>query len=157
MTIVEHAVTTPNFGSRRGKAIRLIVLHNDASPDEHATRAWIQNPASNVSYHLEVERDGTVIRYVPDSMRAWAVGVAEWRGATDVNSISLSASFANRNDHRELLTDIQIATMQAIVSRWRQLYPTIEAVDTHAAVARPMGRKVDPIGAPNFVLADYSR
>ena len=153
--ITEHPVTTPNFGSRRGKAIRLIVLHNDASPDEHATRSWIQSPASKVSYHLEVERDGTVIRYVPDSMRAWAVGVAEWRGETDLNSISLSASFANRNDHKELLTPIQITTMQEIVAAWRAKYPSIEAVDTHAAVARPIGRKVDPIGAPNFRLEDY--
>lgn len=153
--MVEHPVTTPHFGSRRGKPIRLVVLHCDASPDEHATRAWIQNPASRVSYHLEVERDGTVIRYVPDAMRAWAVGVGEWKGETDLNSISLSASFANRNDKEEALTPVQIATMQEIVRRWRVQHPTIEAVDTHAAVARPMGRKVDPLGAPNFRLEDY--
>ena len=153
--IVERPVYTPNFGGRRGKSIRVIIIHCDASPDENATRAWIQNSASKVSYLLEVERDGTVIRYVPDEMRAWAVGVSEWRGETDLNSISLSASFANRNDHHELLTPIQIATMQDIVTAWRGKYPTIEAVDTHAAVARPLGRKVDPIGAPNFDLADY--
>lgn len=153
--IVEHPVSTPNFNSRRGFAIRLIVLHCDASPDEAATRAWIQNPASKVSYHVEVEREGTVVRYVPDAMRAWAVGVSAWRGETDLNSLSLSASFANRNDHTEPLTGIQMATMQEIVAAWRVKFPTIEAVDTHAAVARPVGRKTDPIGAPNFRLEDY--
>lgn len=147
-------VPSPNFGSRRGKAIRLAILHADASPSESATRAWIQNPASKVSYHLEVERGGTVVRYVADAMRAWAVGVAEWNGEHDVNSISLSASFANRNDDTELLTAVQIATMQQIVAEWRAAYH-IEAVVTHAAVARPVGRKSDPVRVPNFDLAEY--
>lgn len=153
--IVEHPCPTPNFNSRNGKTIRLIVLHADASPDEQATRSWIQSPQSQVSYHLEVERDGTVIRYVADSARAWAVGVGEWKGQTDLNTISLSASFANRNDGRELLTPIQISTMQAIVKRWRTQYKTIEDVQTHTAVARPVGRKNDPDRAPNFSLSDY--
>jgi N-acetyl-anhydromuramyl-L-alanine amidase AmpD len=153
--LTEHPIHTPNFGSRKGKPIRLIVLHCDASPSESATRSWIQSPASKVSYHLEVERDGTVIRYVPDSMRAWAVGVGVWNGVTDLNSISLSASFANRNDKKEALTPIQITTMQEIVRVWRAKYPTIEAVTTHAEVARPVGRKTDPIWARNFQLSDY--
>lgn len=153
--LVEVPVHTPNFNSRNGKPIRLIVLHCDASPDEHATRSWIQSPKSKVSYHLEVERDGTVIRYVPDSQRAWAVGVSLWRDLTDVNSYSLSASFANRNDRREFLTPVQITTMQAVVARWKKLYPTIEQVTTHTVVARPVGRKNDPEQAPNFHIEDY--
>lgn len=153
--IVEHPVSTPNFNGRGGKPIRLIVLHCDASPDEHATRSWIQSPKSGVSYHLEVERDGTVVRYVTDAARAWAVGVAEWKGVTDVNSISLSASFANRNDGTEPLTDIQISTMQEIVRAWRSAYPSIEDIQTHSVVARPVGRKNDPDRAPNFKREDY--
>lgn len=155
-SLVEVSVHTPNFNSRNEKPIRVIVLHADASPDEHATRSWIQNPMSKVSYHLEIERDGTVIRYVPDSQRAWAVGVSLWRDLTDVNSSSLSASFANRNDGKELLTPAQITTMQAVVSQWRTLYPTIEEVTTHAVVARPVGRKNDPERVPNFRLEDYT-
>lgn len=148
-------VATPNFNSRRGQKIRLIVLHCDASPDSAATRAWIQSPASQVSYHIEIERDGTLVRYVADENRAWAVGVSDWRGITDVNSISLSASFANRNDGKERLTDVQLAVMHEVITDWRTRYPTIEAIDTHAALARPIGRKTDPIGAPNFRLADF--
>lgn len=154
--IVEVPVHTPNFNSRNGKPIRLIVLHSDASPSSASTRSWIQNPASKVSYHLEVERDGTVVRYVADADRAWAVGVGEWRGMRDLNSISLSASFANRNDGRESLTPVQIATMREIVLRWRAEYPTIEDVQTHTAVARPVGRKNDPDRAPNFRLSDFT-
>lgn len=154
--MVEVPVHTPNFNSRGGKSIRLIVLHADASPSSAATRSWIQNPASKVSYHLEVERDGAVVRYVADDQRAWAVGVGEWRGLRDLNSISLSASFANRNDGKELLTAVQIERMREIVLRWKAEYPTIEDVTTHTAVARPVGRKNDPDRAPNFRISDFT-
>lgn len=153
--LVFMPVPTPNFNGRGGKAIRLIVLHADASPDSASTRAWIQNPASKVSYHVEVERDGTVVRYVDDAHRAWAVGVSSWKGIADVNSLSLSASFANRNDGKELLAPIQISTVRALIAYWRARYPSIEAIDTHAALALPAGRKTDPTGAPNFKLEDY--
>jgi len=148
-------VTTPNFNSRHGHTIRLIVLHCDASPSSEATRSWIQSPKSKVSYHLEVERDGTVVRYVNDEDRAWAVGVGIWKQYTDLNTISLSASFANKNDKKEPLTEIQITTMKEIVTEWKQKYPTIEAVVTHASVATPKGRKTDPDYAPNFKIEDY--
>ena len=154
-SIVEIPVHTPNFNSRNGHPIRVIVLHCDASPDEHATRSWIQSPKSKVSYHLEIERDGTVIRYVPDSHRAWAVGVSLWRNITDVNTYSLSASWANRNDRKEFLTQIQMDTMKRVIARWKRLYQTIEEVTTHTIVARPVGRKNDPEQAPNFKLSDY--
>lgn len=148
-------VHTPNYNSRNGRPIRLIVLHCDASPDSKATREWIQNPASKVSYHVEIERDGTVVRYVPDELSAWAVGVAAWNGARDVNSISLSASFANRNDGHEPITEIQFTRMHELIAYWRALHPTIEAIDTHAALALPAGRKTDPLQAPNFRLEEF--
>lgn len=153
MTVLR--ISTPNFNGRNGATITVIVLHCDASPSSTATRSWIQSPESKVSYHLEVERDGTVVRYVDDDQRAWAVGVSEWNGHTNLNSISLSASFANRNDGHEMLTPIQISTMQEIVRDWRTKYPTITDVVTHTAVARPIGRKNDPTNTPNFDLAMF--
>jgi N-acetylmuramoyl-L-alanine amidase len=146
---------SPNHGSRRGKKIELIVLHSDASPSEEGTHSWILNPASQVSYHKEVHRDGQVVQYVHDEDRAWAVGVGEWNGHTDLNSISLSASFANRNDGKEPLTPIQLVTMRDIVRQWRAKFPAITAVGSHAMVARPMGRKSDPDRAPNFRIEDF--
>ncbi len=118
------------------------------------------NSVSKVSYHLDVHRDGKVTRFVPDKRRAWAVGVGEWTDISgkiwrNLNSISLSASFANKNDKKEHLTEIQIATMKEIVLMWRAEHPTIQGIVTHAEVARPVGRKMDPIGAPNFRLQDY--
>lgn len=138
---------------RNGAVIRLIVLHCDASPSEKATLNWFNDPTSEVSYHVLIGRDGTLYRIVPDVRKAWAVGKSVWRGRQWCNGFSLSASFANRNDKKEKLTDIQITRMKELIAYWRKAHPTIEDIQTHASVSP--GRKFDPIYAPNFNLADY--
>jgi N-acetyl-anhydromuramyl-L-alanine amidase AmpD len=91
---------------------------------------------------------------VPDNRRAWAVGVAEWRGVRDVNGCSLSVAFANRNDGKEPLTEAQIMAAKTVILQWKHAHQ-IEEVTTHKIVARPIGRKHDPEAAPNFRLADF--
>lgn len=146
---------SPNHNGRSAP-IRCVVLHCDASPDERATLDWIARPESQVSYHVLIGRDGTIYRCVPDERRAWAVGVSVWRGIKDVNSISLSLAFSNRNDHHERLSDAQIAAAQDVLAAWRAKWPAIEEVTTHAIVARPVGRKHDPEAAPNFRLEIFA-
>ena len=144
---------SPNHNGRSAP-IRCIVLHNDASPKENATLDWCASPESKVSYHVLIGRDGTAYRLVPDERRAWAVGKAAWRGVTDVNSVSLSVAFSNRNNGTEPLTDAQIAGAKAVIAAWKAKWP-IEDVTTHKIVARPVGRKHDPEAAPNFSLAEF--
>ena len=146
---------SPNHNAR-GAPIRVIVMHNDASPKEDATLSWVQSPKSKVSYHVLIGRDGTCYRLVPDDRRAWAVGVSMWRGVKDVNSISLNVAFSNRNDHHEPLTDAQCLAAKEVIAAWRSTWPAIEEVTTHAVVARPVGRKHDPEAAPNFRIEDFA-
>ena len=151
MTDLTHP--SPNHNARTSP-IRLIVLHADASPSEKGTLGWFMDPASKVSYHVLIGRQGTVYRIVDESRRAWHAGKSAWPGIADVNSASLGLSFANRHDGREALTPVQIAVAQDIIADWRARYPTIEAVTTHAAVAP--GRKTDPLGSVGFRLEDYA-
>lgn len=144
---------SPNHNARR-HGIRVIVMHNDASPREESTLSWTSSPKSQVSYHVLVGRDGTAYRIVPDNRRAWAVGVSEWNGVHDVNGISLNLAFSNRNDGKELLTAAQMAAAKEIIRDWRHTHP-IEAVTTHKIVARPPGRKHDPEAAPNFRIEEF--
>ena len=142
---------TPNHGPRRkGSTVRWVIFHADASPSESATLSWIANPASKVSYHWLIRRDGRCERLVPDDRAAWAVGVSEWEGVTGLNSWSVSIAFANRNDGKEPLTPEQLAAGKAL----RLQYPTLVSL-THAQVAMPRGRKTDPDKAPNFRLSDF--
>ena len=150
---------TPNHSVRvRGSRIRWIVMHADASPNEKATIGWILNPKSQVSYHLYIRRDGSVIRFVPDNRSAWACGKpgkSAWGGVNGINSWTLNIAFANRDDGTELLTPAQIASAHVQLREWKMRHADVEGIITHAMSATPAGRKTDPERAPNFNLADY--
>lgn len=147
------ALTHPSpHHNARTSPIRLIVLHADASPSEAGTLQWFMDPASKVSYHVLIGRQGSLYRIVAEHRRAWHAGKSAWPGVADVNSASLGLSFANRHDGKEALTPLQIAAAQALIAEWKGLYP-IEAVTTHAAVAP--GRKTDPLLSVGFRLEDY--
>lgn len=138
---------SPNHSARGKATIRWIVLHADASPTERATLDWICSPASKVSYHVFVHRDGRLTRCVPDDRAAWACGESEWDGVRWLNRHSLSLAFANLNNRQEYLTAAQISAAKRVIAGWRQQYQ-IEAVLTHAMIAP--GRKTDPDRVPNF-------
>ena len=153
MTALTHA--SPHHNARTGP-IRLIVLHASAGKSEAADLSWMQDPASKVSYHVLIGRQGTVYTLVEESRRAWHAGKGRWDGHDDVNGCSLGLAFANKHDGLEALTPAQIAAARVVVAEWRLKYVGIQAVTTHAAVALPEGRKRDPLDSPGFTLADYT-
>ncbi len=145
---------SPNQSARpAGAIIRCVVLHATVSPKSSGTRSWIGSTKSAVSYHDDIDRDGTVFRFVELERKAWACGISSWRGIQNVNGFSISLAFENLNNGKELLTPEQIVTGHEMVREYRRLFPTIEEVTTHAVISP--GRKFDPIKAPNFNLADF--
>lgn len=144
---------SPHRSLRGATPIRWIVLHADVAPRESATISWLLNPASRVSYHGLVHRDGSVTRFVPDHEAAWACGESRWAGLHYLNRHSLSLAFSNRHDWKEPITAAQKTTAQRLIAAWRHAHPTIEDVLTHAMIAP--GRKTDPDQAPGFLLSDY--
>lgn len=145
-------VATPHQSSRRGAAIRWVVLHADVSPREASTVAWITNPASQVSYHALVHRDGTVTRFVEDHLAAWACGKSQWGGVVGLNRHSLSLAFANRHDLKEPISGAQRDTARRLIAAWQAAHP-IEAVLTHAMISP--NRKTDPERIPNFSIKQF--
>ena len=145
---------SPHHNARpAGATIRVIVLHADAGASDAGTLSWLAAPESKVSYHTLIGRLGGVYTIVAPDRRAWHAGKGAWGGSTDVNSISLGLSFANRHDGTEALTPVQRAVAASVVRMWTMAYPSIEAVVTHAMVAPT--RKTDPEHAPGFDLAEY--
>jgi N-acetyl-anhydromuramyl-L-alanine amidase AmpD len=135
---------SPN-SARRVRSIRCIVLHSDASPGEEGTLSWLASEKSGVSYHVLIGRQGTAYRLVSDDRIAYHAGQAEWRGEQFVNAISLGLAFAHRNDGKEPYTAEAVDAARVIVAAWCQQYGLdVDAITTHAAVARPKGRKNDP-------------
>jgi N-acetyl-anhydromuramyl-L-alanine amidase AmpD len=157
MRIVPYA--SPNFNTRPCP-IDAVLLHATADDDTEASVHWCCTPKpanpNPVSYHVIVDRDGTVYTLVDVSKRAWHAGVSSFLGRGNVNDYSIGVSFANKNDGREPYPEVQLAVGAALVASYLKRFPaiTIDRVTTHAVVALPPGRKTDP-RPPAFDLAAF--
>jgi len=133
---------SPNFGERRdGAHPELIVLHYTAMDSARAACDWLCNPASEVSAHYLVARDGEVVQMVADAQRAWHAGHGEWQGRADVNSRSIGIELDNAGDHpfSEPLMAALEALLDRLMERWR--IPPCSVIG-HSDMAP--GRKIDP-------------
>ena len=145
MRIVQKS--SPNQGARPlGTIVDTIVLHADASPTADASVSWIVSPKSQVSYHVLVDREGTVYTFVPIQRRAWHAGVSSFQGRPNCNDYSIGLAFANKNDGVEPYTDAQYAVGAALCASYMRLHRaiTLDRITTHAIVSP--GRKTDPKG-----------
>lgn len=142
---------SPNWNARpAGVVIDTVVLHATEDADTASAVAWCCTPAEKnpkpVSYHVIIDRDGTVIQLVDPAHRAWHAGVAEYDGRTNVNDFSLGLSFSNKNDGAEPYPDVQLAVAAALIAEWAKRYPaiTVDRLPMHRTIARPQGRRTDP-------------
>lgn len=53
---------------------RFLVIHYTAGSSAAGTIAWFRDPASRVSAHLVIARDGSVTQMVPFNRAAWHAG-----------------------------------------------------------------------------------
>ena len=135
---------TPNRRARPAWAkIRVIVLHSTGGAFAGAV-AWLMNKASQVSAHYVVSRAGQVKKLAPLSDVTWHAGKAEWRGETRVNDISVGIEMEHI-DGRQDWPAKQVAAVVALIGALRAVYGPLP-VTSHAYVARPRGRKQDPLG-----------
>jgi AmpD protein len=152
---------SPNCDARPdGTSIELIVIHNislppgvfdgDAVIDLFTNRLdWDAHPyyqgirGIQVSAHFFIRRDGTLIQFVPCSLRAWHAGVSSWQSRDRCNDFSIGIELEGTDDLP--FTEAQYATLAPLVQLLKQAYP-IRAVVGHSEIAP--GRKTDP--GPHF-------
>lgn len=148
---------SPNCDARPdGTAIELIVLHNislppgvfngDAVIDLFTNRLdWDAHPyyqeirGLKVSAHFFIRRDGTLIQFVPCSLRAWHAGVSSWCERECCNDFSIGIELEGTDDLP--YTEAQYASLIPLLQSLKQAYP-IRAVVGHSDIAP--GRKTDP-------------
>jgi N-acetyl-anhydromuramyl-L-alanine amidase AmpD len=136
-----------NFGSRPLEAsIDCVVLHATAG-SLTATLGWFANPASNVSAHYVVAKNGDVYQMVEEQERAKHAGASEYQGREDFNDFSIGVEIVNKNDGLDPYPADQFEAMVELVAYLVQKYAIEqEWIVTHADIST-VG-KTDPRGFP---------
>lgn len=160
---------SPHYNHNRNIIPQLIVMHYTAGATAKSTAEWCAQPESGVSYHVIIDRDGSLIQQVLFNRRAWHAGHSSWLGHTDVNGFSIGIALANfgwipdsdiqthaadipivqaahKNRPQSLLwwesyPRAQLLTLCALVAALVDAYP-IRAIAGHDDIAPT--RKLDP-------------
>jgi N-acetylmuramoyl-L-alanine amidase len=88
------AAPSPNFDARSAPP-SMILLHYTGMPTGEGALARLRDPAAKVSSHYLVEEDGRVFSLVAEERRAWHAGISFWKGARDINALSIGIEIVN--------------------------------------------------------------
>lgn len=157
-------IASPNYNARPTNKIHAIIIHNISLPPNeygktdpygnHYVTALFTNSLNpnehpyfqsiaklQVSAHLFIQTDGSVIQYVNFNHRAWHAGQSHYLGQANCNDYSIGIELEG-SDHHDF-TDKQYEILAKIIHVIYQHYP-----DTHAHLAGHSDiapkRKTDP-------------
>ncbi len=130
--------------THRARAIDLVVVHHTAGPSlASAVNQFLTN--GTTSSHYLVDKDGQIVKMVPDTQGAWHAGVTYWSGDTGLNANSIGIEIVNSDG--EVFTDAQYTAVIALIGRLRSSFPGIVAsrvvghMDVGTNEAGRLGRK----------------
>jgi len=135
---------SPNFDVRTAPP-DMIVLHYTGMQTGEAALARLRAAEAKVSSHYVVETDGRIFTLVAEERRAWHAGKSFWRGATDINSVSVGIEIVNPGHEFGYVPfpDVQIAAVIELVADIRSRWTIPDSrILGHSDVAP--GRKEDP-------------
>lgn len=142
LTIID--APSPNFDDR-DTDITMIVLHYTGMKDGDSAIARLRDPEAKVSAHYVVAEDGTILRLVDESKRAWHAGKSHWRGVDGVNGCSVGIEIVNPGHEwgYRPFPDEQMASVIPLVAEIKERYGITRGnVVGHSDVAP--ARKEDP-------------
>ena len=129
---------SPNFAvGRKGYKPMAIFFHIEAGT-EGGTQNWFKNPASQVSAHYSISKQGEITQYVKEEDTAWAVGRVtnpSWEFYKQgVNPNLTTISIENEGYPQDGFTDAQVETniwlAAEICKRW-DIDVSNETVESH--------------------------
>ena len=148
----EKILNTPNVSKGRRIKPKAVVLHH-TSGSYAGSVAWCMDPASRVSYHAIVAKDGKRTVLADPDERTWHAGVSSWRGKKDLNSWSIGAAFEGDTNKREL-GEAEMASMaEYLVPLMKRYGLTLADVTDHRTVSP--GRKDDLKASELARFKDY--
>ena len=154
--IVGAEVELSSNNSDRHEEIDLIVLHCISLPEGEYDNNYPKDLFLNkldfkkhpsfeslrylrVSSHLLINRDGSLIQFVPFNKCAWHAGQSSFDGREDCNKFSIGIEL--EGTVKESFTDQQYAILNDIIGLLKREYP-VKNIVGHSEIAE--GRKKDP-------------
>jgi AmpD protein len=144
----ERRVSTPNKGSKVIIPAAVVLHHSDGS--YRGGVAWISNPASKVSYHVLIARDGRRTVFCNDTERAWHAGRSNWMGRPDLNSWSLGLAWEGNTYDYPLGDDAMASAIEYLVPRMKKWGIPMSMVVTHQQVSPSRKTDTSPGDAARF-------
>ena len=131
-------VGTTNFNLRKPN---FVIIHHTAQNSCSQTLKTFTRPATQVSAHYVICKDGTIFHMLNNYFRAWHGGVASWGNVSDINSVSLGIELDNNGS--EPFTLMQINSLLKVLAEVKKAYniPATNFIG-HSDIAP--NRKVDP-------------
>lgn len=140
---------SPNFKPKAvgERKITCIVIHATATSGISSPREWLCNPASRVSAHYLIGKDGVILQLVEEKDVSWHAGESEWKGQEFVNGFSIGIELVNANDAKDPYPQEQLDVCVKLVAAICKDYG-IACCDVvgHRDIAP--GRKTDPARFP---------
>ncbi len=137
---------SPNKSPRNGTAISMLVLHATVGSYD-SSLTWLRNPASKVSSHYLIRKDGHITQLLVDDLAAWHAGRSTWRGLTsaEIQECSLGIELENDNDGIDPYPAGQLFSCRELCMAKITAYsiPRLNVV-RHLDIAIPPKRKTDP-------------
>ncbi len=153
-------LSSPNCDARPpGTAVDLAIIHGISLPPGVFGGPWVRDLFLNrldwdahpyfneirglkVSSHVFIERDGTLVQFVPLSLRAWHAGESRFRGRPRCNDFSVGIELEG-TDHTPYEA-AQYGTLARVLAALMTRFPGITPgrVAGHCHVAP--SRKTDP-------------
>jgi len=148
-----------NYNDRPSVDINMLVIHNISLPPKQFGGSYIEDFFCNqldcnahpyfqkikdlqVSAHLLIRRDGSVLQFVPFNKRAWHAGRSEFNGDKECNDFSIGIELEGSDDMP--FDELQYTKLTQVTQAIMQAYPEIitERIVGHSDIAP--GRKTDP-------------
>ncbi len=137
--------SSPNFTRVKDRKITCVVIHATATSGLASPLEWLSLPASKVSAHYLIDKDGSIYGLVSEKDIAWHAGESYWDGKAHVNSFSIGIELVNPNDGVYPYPEEQIqALVELVVAICKEYGISAKDVVGHCDIA--LGRKTDPAG-----------
>ena len=134
---LNNAYTT-NFGMRKPN---MVIIHYTAQNSCEQTIQTFTKPATQVSAHYVICKDGTLHHMLNDYLRAWHAGASKWGNNTDINSSSIGIEIDNNG--KDSFSIAQLNTLYGLLAYLKKTYNVAVANFIGHSDIAPI-RKIDP-------------